>query len=107
MWLRADELSRTADTDFGTSSAILSLRLGEHRMSFARKLVREHLKAGEKVPESGIYDVIHRNCHSQVIQALFVQGERLPECRFCANRVRFQLHQAVPHISEDRDFGTE
>lgn len=73
-------------------------------MSFARKVAREFLKAAERVPESGIYDVIHRNCHSQVVQALFVQGESFPECRFCGNRVRFQLNQAMPHISEDRDF---
>ena len=73
-------------------------------MNFARKAVREALKPEERVPESGIYDVMHRSCHSQVVQAMFVQGESFPECRFCGVRVRFQLHQAVPHISEDRDF---
>lgn len=73
-------------------------------MNLARKIARDTLKPGERVPESGIYDINHRNCHSQVVQALFVQGESLPSCRLCGNRVRFQLHQAVPHISEDRGF---
>jgi hypothetical protein len=74
------------------------------KMSYARKAARYELKPGDGVPESGIYDVIHRNCQSKVIQAVFVAGEPLPECRFCRSRVRFQLHRAMPHISEDRDF---
>ncbi|HWC16023.1 MAG TPA: hypothetical protein VG498_03385 [Terriglobales bacterium] len=73
-------------------------------MNYARKRARYELKPGDGVPESGIYDVIHRNCQSQVIQAVFVAGEPLPECRFCGSRVRFQLRQPMPHISEDRDF---
>lgn len=73
-------------------------------MNHARKAVRYELKPGDGVPESGIYDVIHRNCQSNVIQAVFVAGESLPECRFCGPRVRFQLRQLMPHISEDRDF---
>jgi len=73
-------------------------------MNVARNPARDNLKAGDRVPESGIYDVIHRNCPSQVIQALFLRGEVLPECRFCAHRVKFQLNQAMPHISEDLDF---
>lgn len=73
-------------------------------MNVARKPVRESLRAGDRVPESGIYDVIHRSCPSQVIQALFLRGEVLPECRFCGHKVRFQLNQPMPHISEDLDF---
>lgn len=73
-------------------------------MNVARKPARETLKAGERVPESGIYDVIHRSCPSQVVQALFLRGEVLPECRFCGHKVKFQLDQAMPHISEDFDF---
>ena len=73
-------------------------------MNRARKAVRYALRAGEPVPESGIYDVIHSDCSSDVDQAVFLAGEPFPSCRICGSKVRFQLKQAIPHISEDRDF---
>ncbi|HEX4663847.1 MAG TPA: hypothetical protein VH196_05615 [Terriglobales bacterium] len=73
-------------------------------MNPGRKTVRYALRAGDAVPESGVYEVIHRECSSDVRQAVFLAGEAFPGCRICGAKVRFQLKQAVPHISEDRDF---
>ncbi|PYX99596.1 MAG: hypothetical protein DMG64_19020, partial [Acidobacteria bacterium] len=71
-------------------------------MNPARKLVTQNQrKPGEAVPESGIYDVLHSHCTSDVRQATFVAGQQFPPCRVCGSRVRFQLKQAIPHISED------
>jgi hypothetical protein len=73
-------------------------------MNQARKTVRYALRAGDSVPESGVYEVIHHECSSEVREAVFLANEAFPGCRICGARVRFQLKQAVPHISEDKDF---
>jgi len=73
-------------------------------MNHGRKAVRYALRSGDAVPESGVYEVIHRECSSDVREAVFLVGEHFPGCRICGAKVRFQLKQAVPHISEDRDF---
>jgi len=73
-------------------------------MNQARKTVRYALRAGDSVPESGVYEVIHKECSSEVREAVFLAGEGLPGCRICGAKVRFQLKHAVPHISEDKDF---
>jgi hypothetical protein len=73
-------------------------------MNSVRKVVEQQRKPGDVVPESGIYNVLHSRCTSDVREATFVAGQQLPPCRVCGSRVRFQLKQAIPHISEDRDF---
>jgi hypothetical protein len=74
-------------------------------MNQARKFIaQQQRKPGDIVPESGIYHVVHSRCSSEVREATFIVGQQLPPCRICGPRVRFQLKQAIPHISEDRDF---
>ena len=74
-------------------------------MNQARKaVIQQQWKPGDAVPESGLYQVLHSRCTSNVREATFVIGQQLPPCRICGSRVRFQLKQAIPHISEDHDF---
>lgn len=72
-----------------------------------RRAAQPRGKPGDVVPESGIYEVLHSRCTSDVREATFVAGQQLPPCRVCGSRVRFELKQAIPHISEDRDFRKE
>jgi hypothetical protein len=60
-------------------------------------------KAGDEVPESGVYTVrhhLHRESHSATI----FRGERFPACNRCGSAVRFVLARRVTRIVEDADF---
>jgi hypothetical protein len=72
--------------------------------SAKKKVERPVLQPGEKVPESGIYQVLHRNCESQAFEAILLAGHTVPECRLCGSSARYQLIRPIPHISEDPDF---
>ncbi len=59
--------------------------------------------AGETVPDSGIYQAIHRG-HRGPHSLVALQGELFPVCRSCGSKVRFQLLESVPHATHDWDF---
>ena len=62
----------------------------------------EEFKAGDKVPISGIYDVIHDSLdgdlHAHNHQVTAVAGTIFPTCRGCHDGVRFRLHEAAEHV---------
>lgn len=59
-------------------------------------------KPGEKVPTSGIYDVVHDRLdgehHAEPHQVTAISGKVFPPCRGCHGGVRFRLHVAAEHI---------
>jgi hypothetical protein len=55
-------------------------------------------KPGEKVPKSGIYDVVHDNQHAENHQVTCVMGEIFPPCNHCGDHPRFTLFRAAHHI---------
>jgi hypothetical protein len=73
------------------------------------KTVQE-FKPGEKVPTSGIYEVIHDKLdgdrHALPHQVTAIVGEQFPLCRGCHGSVRFRLHQAAEHFEEHHHFGS-
>jgi len=60
--------------------------------------------SGDKVAESGIYDIKH-HLHREHHEAVFLKGGVFPACRVCGERIRFQLNHGAPYIAEDPDFG--
>ena len=58
-------------------------------------------KPGERVPKSGIYDVIHDKLdgedHAQPHQVTAIAGTVFPACRGCKGSVTFRLYQAAEH----------
>lgn len=69
---------------------------------------REEFQAGEKVPISGIYDVIHDkldgDAHAQQHQVTAIAGSVFLRCKGCQGWVRFRLHQAAEHIEAHEHF---
>lgn len=61
-----------------------------------------HLKPGEMVQESGVYEICHLD--EPRIQVLLLRNSIFPSCPRCNDLVRYKLKQAAPHISEDPDF---
>lgn len=59
--------------------------------------------AGDTVPESGVYEAIHRG-HRARHTLVALKGEEFPACRACGAKVRFGLIEAVPHATHDWDF---
>jgi hypothetical protein len=59
---------------------------------------------GQKVPESGIYDVVHDLVHRDRHQATCVEGETFPPCHHCGNNVRFRLAKAAIQLNSHKHF---
>jgi hypothetical protein len=56
---------------------------------------------GDRVPTSGIYDVLHDNNHVEHHQVTCIKGYEFPPCRGCGEKVAFRLAKAALHLSED------
>ena len=65
-------------------------------------------KAGEKIPVSGVYDVVHDRIdgqyHAMDHQLALVAGAKFPNCKACQGWVKFRLHQAPEHTGAHPDF---
>ena len=59
---------------------------------------------GDKVPNSGIYDVLHDSHHQQKHQVTCVFEEPFPPCHGCGNEVQFRLAIKALHILHDPEF---
>jgi len=59
---------------------------------------------GQKVPQSGIYDVLHDPVHQNKHQVTCVHGEPFPPCRTCKHGVKFRLAIAAIHVKNDNNF---
>ena len=65
-------------------------------------------KPGEKVPTSGIYDVVHDKLdgddHADPHQVTAIADTDFPPCRGCKSSVRFRLHLAAEHLQAHNHF---
>ena len=66
--------------------------------------VGDTFKPGEKVPNSGIYDVVHDTVHHDRHQVTCVYAEPFPPCRRCGNSVRFRLAISAIHLNSHEHF---
>ena len=63
-----------------------------------RALGKRAHRVGSKVPESGVYEVIHDDNHAQRHEVTCIEGKRFPPCRTCGENVEFRLVRAANHI---------
>jgi hypothetical protein len=61
-------------------------------------------RVGSKVPESGVYEVIHHDNHSQRHEVTCIEGKRFPPCRHCGEDVEFRLVRGAIHIEHHTTF---
>ena len=64
----------------------------------------ERYKAGDPVPQSGIYEVIHARNHRESHDVVMLAGDHFPACDNCDVAVRFRLVRTAPYIFQDDDF---
>lgn len=64
------------------------------------------LCCGETIPESGIYEAIHKRDHEQEhsVFVVAIRGEKVQPCAACGETISLRLVRGAPHISEDADF---
>jgi hypothetical protein len=60
-------------------------------MTFTMKLKTRTFKAGELVPTSGVYAVLHSNPHAIGTREMYFEGSRFPECGGCSDGVVYRL----------------
>ena len=65
---------------------------------------RVFFAAGQIIPESGIYEVLHEQDHRPRHESVLVKGDRFPFCESCNERVRFRVVRTAPYIFHDPDF---
>ncbi len=63
----------------------------------------DEFKPGDKVPNSGIYRVVHDPAHSTLHEVTCVFGTSFPPCRSCPHP-RFVLVHAAIHIGTHESF---
>jgi hypothetical protein len=80
---------------------------GGRRHGAGRKSGKIIFIAGQSVPESGIYRVIHHQDHRPSHEAVMHRGDILPVCDQCQEKVRFQVLYTAPYIFDDEDFVEE
>ncbi len=61
-------------------------------------------RAGDPVPQSGIYEVIHASEHRSAHEVVMLSGDVFPRCDSCGAEVRFHLVRTAPYIFQDEDF---
>jgi len=66
-------------------------------------LSKEIYRAGESIPESGIYRVSHAE-HRLPHEVTLLNGQRFPRCEKCRELVEFELEKGLPQIIFGADF---
>jgi hypothetical protein len=56
-------------------------------------------KTGHRIPQSGIYQVLHSE-HRLPHDVTLLASEYFPRCAQCGNDVQFELVRAAPEINE-------
>ena len=64
-------------------------------------------RSGDKVKESGIYEVLHDRDHRTAHDVVMLAGDVFPPCETCDQKVRFRLVRTAPYIFQDSDFEEE
>lgn len=61
-------------------------------------------QAGDTVPASGVYKVVHHNTHIPTHYVTAIYGDTFPRCMRCSNRVRFEIALAAVHVEAHPQF---
>jgi hypothetical protein len=69
-------------------------------------MAEKEFRPGERIPESGVYLVVHRE-HRPTHEATLVAGRPFPACARCGTGVRFRLLRNASSIEKDPDFSAE
>ena len=66
--------------------------------------IGDEFKPGDKVPQSGIYKVVHDKKHVAEHEVTCIFGKIFPPCNGCGQHPRFVLIKAANHIETHEYF---
>jgi hypothetical protein len=78
------------------STAKRKLRLVSSRLSMPK--AKTQFSCGDKIPESGIYRVVHRD-HRLPHEVTLLRDQIFPKCTKCEQSVYFELVRSAPDIT--------
>jgi hypothetical protein len=55
---------------------------------------------GSRVPQTGIYEIIHHGRRRESHEAVLIAGNPIPRCEGCREPLAFRLLRSVPHTFE-------
>lgn len=61
-------------------------------------------QAGDPVPRTGVYEIIHHGQHRRAHEVVLISGDRFPGCDGRGKRLRFRHVKTAPYIFHDEDF---
>ena len=80
---------------------------GPRRHKAGHKPEGPSFRAGQTVPESGIYEVTHHRGHRATHEVIMHREDVFPACDQCGEKVRFRVLRTAPYIFDDEDFVEE
>ena len=78
------------------STAKRKLRLVSSPLSMPK--AKTQFRCGDKIPESGIYRVVHRD-HRLPHEVTLLRDQLFPKCTRCEHSVYFELVRSAPDIT--------
>lgn len=78
------------------STTTRKLRLVSARHSMPK--AKTQFRCGDKIPESGIYRVVHRD-HRLPHEVTLLRDQLFPKCTRCEHSVYFELVRSAPDIT--------
>ena len=92
----------------GTCVRLPQLAAAQSTGKEKRQDMQHEFSPGDKVPVTGVYDVIHDKVdgeyHALPHEITARAGTKFPPCRVCREQVRFRLHQAPKDVHAHHDF---
>lgn len=73
-------------------------------MAALKKPAEQNFYAGERVPDAGIYFVMHGDHHRAPHELTLLAKAKFPVCSVCGDDVQFRLLHSAPYLFEDDDF---
>ena len=67
-------------------------------------IVGDQFQPGAKVEQSGVYQVIHANGHTQNHEVTCLYDKAFPRCNHCGDNVRFVFVRGAQRIEHNRNF---
>jgi hypothetical protein len=80
---------------------------GRKRKSSAVRHSSKMFVAGDTVPATGIYEVVHDARHRTSHEVVLLAEDLFPPCEECGSGVRFKLLRGATYIFDDEDFKEE
>jgi len=84
--------------EIGMSAGQRSTRqAGANSMNAYAVTALSQYATASRVPQTGIYEIIHHGQHREAHEAVLIAGNPIPRCEGCGEAVELRFLRSVPH----------